>query len=83
MVKVLYIDCCIRREQSRTRLLAEAFLEALEPSWSGCLILDVRMPGMSGLELHERLTLLGNHLPSDGRIRQEASGAEREGDHGS
>jgi FMN-dependent NADH-azoreductase len=30
MVRVLYIDCCIRREQSRTRILAEAFLAALE-----------------------------------------------------
>lgn len=30
MVKVLYIDCCIRREQSRTRILAEAFLAALQ-----------------------------------------------------
>ena len=30
MVKVLYIDCCIRREQSRTRILAEAFLSALQ-----------------------------------------------------
>jgi len=30
VVKVLYIDCCIRREQSRTRLLAEAFLETLQ-----------------------------------------------------
>jgi len=30
MVRLLYIDCCIRREQSRTRLLAEAFLDALQ-----------------------------------------------------
>lgn len=30
MVKVLYIDCCIRREVSRTRKLAEAFLEGLQ-----------------------------------------------------
>ena len=30
MVKVLYIDCCIRREESRTRILAETFLTALE-----------------------------------------------------
>ncbi len=30
MVKVLYIDCCIRREESRTRILAETFLAALE-----------------------------------------------------
>ncbi len=29
MVKVLYIDCCIRREESRTRVLAERFLSAL------------------------------------------------------
>jgi len=30
MIDVLYIDCCIRAEQSRTRRLAEAFLTALE-----------------------------------------------------
>ena len=42
---------------------AEEFLAALSDKQSGCLILDVRMPGMSGLELHERLTIQGNHLP--------------------
>ena len=30
MVRVLYIDCCIRREESRTCKLAEAFLGALQ-----------------------------------------------------
>ena len=30
MKTLLYIDCCIRREQSRTRQLAEAFLKELE-----------------------------------------------------
>ena len=30
MVRVLYVDCCIRRQESRTRKLAEAFLEALQ-----------------------------------------------------
>ncbi len=29
MTNVLYIDCCVRGEQSRTRTLAEAFLAAL------------------------------------------------------
>jgi len=34
---------------------AEAFLEAYEPQRSGCLLVDVRMPGMTGLELQNRL----------------------------
>jgi len=35
---------------------AEAFLAAWSPQMAGCLVLDVRMPGMSGLELYERLS---------------------------
>lgn len=42
---------------------AEAFLAALSDDMAGCLVLDVRMPEMSGLELHERLSVMGNHLP--------------------
>ncbi len=34
---------------------AEAFLEEYEPAMRGCLLLDVRMPGMSGLDLQEHL----------------------------
>lgn len=30
MIKVLYVDCCIRRELSRTRILAESFLKFIE-----------------------------------------------------
>ena len=33
MKKLLYVDCCIRREASRTRKLAEAFLESLSQDW--------------------------------------------------
>lgn len=34
---------------------AESFLTAYNEELSGCLVLDVRMPGMSGLELFEEL----------------------------
>ena len=34
---------------------AEAFLDAYYPGRAGCLLLDVRMPGMGGLELQEYL----------------------------
>lgn len=34
---------------------AETFLDAYRAEMTGCLVLDVRMPGMSGLELFEEL----------------------------
>jgi len=42
---------------------AEAFLEAYDPSVVGVLIVDVRMPGMSGLELQEVLIARKAPLP--------------------
>jgi RNA polymerase sigma factor (sigma-70 family) len=42
---------------------AEAFLEVWTPTLRGCLILDIRMPGMSGLELHEKLNSQHSTLP--------------------
>ncbi|KPK82437.1 MAG: hypothetical protein AMS25_02305 [Gemmatimonas sp. SM23_52] len=42
---------------------AKDFLEAYDPLKPGCLVLDVRMPGMSGLELQERLESLESTLP--------------------
>lgn len=42
---------------------AENFLKAWTVALRGCLVLDVRMPEMSGLELHERLDSLGSQLP--------------------
>lgn len=42
---------------------AENFLAYFEPKGSGCLVLDVRMPGMSGLELQERMIRRRQHIP--------------------
>ena len=42
---------------------AEQFLTARHNNMRGCLILDVRMPEMSDLELHEKLDMLGSRLP--------------------
>lgn len=42
---------------------AQEFLEGAPPGASGCLILDIRMPGMSGLDLQERCAGAGFFLP--------------------
>ncbi len=42
---------------------AEAFLNSDAVGRPGCLLLDVRMPGMDGLELQERLAAEGIRLP--------------------
>ena len=34
---------------------AESFLDAYDPELEGCLLVDIRMPGMSGLDLIEEL----------------------------
>lgn len=41
---------------------AEAFLDSYDKEWCGCLLLDVRMPGMSGLKLQEELNRRGSIL---------------------
>ena len=42
---------------------AEAFLARREKSADGCLVLDVTMPGLDGLELQRRLAAAGESLP--------------------
>jgi FixJ family two-component response regulator len=42
---------------------AQAFLKALRPEAQGCLVLDVRLPGLSGLELQRELADTDAPLP--------------------
>lgn len=42
---------------------AETFLEASAAAQGGCLLLDIRMPGMSGLELQDELKRRGHAIP--------------------
>jgi FixJ family two-component response regulator len=42
---------------------AQEFLAAYQPNQPGCLVLDIRMPGMSGLELQQQLNLRGAVIP--------------------
>ena len=49
--------------QVATHASARAFLDTLQPDISGCLVLDVRMPGLSGLEFQRQLGSLGIRIP--------------------
>ena len=43
---------------------AESFLDAYEPEQPGCLLVDIRMPGMNGLDLIEELSRRKISLPA-------------------
>ncbi len=43
---------------------ADEFLDVLQPDQAGCAVIDVRMPGMSGLELQEALAAHFDNLAS-------------------
>lgn len=91
LVSVVDDDISVRR--SLERLLrsvglevrvfasAEEFLKSTHPRKADCLILDVRLPGMSGIELHRNLVGRMCKVPvifitahaSDDRARSEAA----------
>lgn len=49
----------------RTAVFAngEGFLNAWQSEWVGCLLIDIRMPGIDGLTLQKKLLELNCHLP--------------------
>jgi FixJ family two-component response regulator len=58
---------------------AEEFLRSNRLDDLSCVIADVQMPGMSGVELHAHLLIQGNHVPfifvtafPDERVRAQA-----------
>ena len=43
---------------------AESFLESAGEVGAACLVADMRMPGMSGLQLHQHLVASGTPIPT-------------------
>ena len=41
----------------------ESFINAFRPEWRGCVLLDIRMPGIDGLSLQKKLGEIGSQLP--------------------
>src|SRR5688572_19334041 len=48
-----------------TRLFADAesFLVAFQPDWAGSVVADLRLPGLSGVELQARVRERGSAIP--------------------
>jgi len=49
--------------QVETYASAQEFLDGFDPDKPGCLVLDIRMPGMSGLDLQQALVRKGLRIP--------------------
>jgi two-component system, LuxR family, response regulator FixJ len=60
-----YLSTLLSAEQLTCRTVdsAEAFLAEYDPLQPGCLLLDVQMPGMTGLELQRQLNHRGAVIP--------------------
>ena len=42
---------------------ATDFLDQYQMEWPGCILVDIRMPGMSGIELQKKLNAMGAPIP--------------------
>jgi FixJ family two-component response regulator len=77
------LDRLIRSVRMEVKVFASAeeFLDSEQPCNADCLILDIRLPGMSGLELHRHLLARKCKVPvifitahgSDDHARSEAA----------
>jgi FixJ family two-component response regulator len=65
--------------EAETFSSAEEFLKNPKPNKNACIIIDIRMPGLTGLDLQRRLKALGIRIPvivisasDDIQVREEA-----------
>jgi FixJ family two-component response regulator len=88
IVAVVEDDASVRRSYERllnasgftteSYASAEAFLEAKADWRPGCLVLDIQLPGMSGIDLRRRLKASGSKMPVIFITALEDDGVERE-----
>jgi FixJ family two-component response regulator len=77
VLKALRRTLRVRAFQSKTFESAQEFLTSLPDGLPECLIVDLQMPGMTGLELHDYLRRCGIAIPTiiitahnDNRVRE-------------
>ena len=58
---------------------AEEFLKSQKSNKNGCIIIDIRMPGLTGLDLQRKLMAQGSRIPvivisasDDAQVREQA-----------
>ncbi|MBX4871060.1 response regulator transcription factor [Rhizobium bangladeshense] len=61
----LSLDSLFRSIGLKTSMFANAreFMDAKKPDVTGCLVVDVRLPGLSGLDFHDQLMKAGSAIP--------------------
>ena len=59
----LSLELSLRGYATATFASSEDFLAAVRPDFAGCVMADVRMPGMSGLEMQAELARRGIQMP--------------------
>jgi RNA polymerase sigma factor (sigma-70 family) len=59
----LSLTLSLRGYRARVFASAESLLDVVDASWEGCVFADLRMPGLSGLDLASQLASRGIALP--------------------